>query len=105
MRYALPLYLVLAAAGSSAAWGESDRIQLAQSQTVAPAPQPQLLPQSSTTNACVINCDTVAMNCTNGCIVVGPTTSAAANTGQCNLSCTTQQLVCKSGCSSTSTGR
>jgi hypothetical protein len=100
MRYALPLYVLLAAFGGSAAFGETDRIQLAQSQTVQPAPQPQLLPQSSTTNACVINCDTLAMNCSNGCVVIGPTTAAAAgSSGQCNLSCTTQQLVCKQGCS------
>jgi hypothetical protein len=105
MRYVLPLFMLLAALGTPAAFGEPERIQLAQSQTVQPAPQPQLLPQSSTTNACVINCDTVAMNCTNGCIVVAPTTAAAANTGQCNLACTTQQLVCKQGCSSISTGR
>jgi hypothetical protein len=97
MRFALPLYVLLAAVGSSAAFGETDRIQLAQ--TVQPAPLPQLLPQSSTTNACVINCDTLAMNCANACVVVGPT-AAAANTGQCNLTCTTQQLVCKQGCSS-----
>ena len=105
MRYALPLYVLLAAFGSSAAFGETDRIQLAQSQTVQPAPQPQLLPQSSTTNACVINCDTLAMNCSNACVVIGPTTASGANTGQCNLTCTTQQLVCKQGCSSTGTGR
>ena len=99
MRYTLPLYVLLAAFGSSAAFGETDRIQLAQ--TVQPAPQPQLLPQSSTTNACVINCDTLAMNCSNACIVIGPTTAAAAagSSGQCNLTCTTQQLVCKQGCS------
>ena len=100
MRYALPLYVLLAAVGSSAAFGQTDRIQLAQ--TVQPAPLPQLLPQSSTTNACVINCDTLAMNCSNACIVIGPT-AAAANPGQCNLACTTQQLVCKQGCSSGST--
>jgi hypothetical protein len=101
MRYALPLYVLLAAFGGSAAFGETDRIQLAQAQTVQPAPQPQLLPQSSTTNACVINCDTLAMNCSNACVVIGPTTAAAAagSSGQCNLSCTTQQLVCKQGCS------
>jgi len=99
MRYALPLYVLLAAACSSAAFGETDRIQLAQ--TVQPAPLPQLLPQSSTTNACVINCDTLAMNCSNACVVAGPTTAVGAgNTGQCNLGCTTQQLVCKQGCSS-----
>jgi hypothetical protein len=101
MRYALPLYVLLVAVGGSAAFGETDRIQLAQSQTVQPAPQPQLLPQSSTTNACIINCDTLAMNCSNSCVVAGPTTAASAgNTGQCNLGCTTQQLVCKQGCSS-----
>jgi hypothetical protein len=99
MRYTLPLYVLFAAFGSSAAFGETDRIQLAQ--TVQPAPQPQLLPQSSTTNACVINCDTLAMNCSNACVVIGPTTATAAagSSGQCNLSCTTQQLVCKQGCS------
>jgi len=99
MRYTLPLYVLLAAFGSSAAFGETDRIQLAQSQTVQPAPQPQLLQQSSTTNACVINCDTFAMNCSNACVVIGPTTAAAGSSGQCNLTCTTQQLVCKQGCS------
>src|ERR1700716_3229615 len=69
--------------------------------TVQPAPPPQPLPQSSTTNACVINCDTFAMNCSNACVVIGPTTAAAAagSSGQCNLTCTTQQLVCKQGCS------
>ena len=100
MRYALSLYVLLAALGSSAAFGETDRIQLAQGQTVQPAPQPQLLPQSSTTNACVINCDTLAMNCSNACVVIGPTAAASVgNPGQCNLTCTTQQLVCKQGCS------
>jgi hypothetical protein len=92
MRYVLPLCIMLVA-GSSIAFGETtDRIRLAQ--VVQPAPQPQLLPLTSTTNACVINCDTSAMVCSNSC--VGSATTAA--NPSCNLSCTTQQLVCKQSC-------
>lgn len=71
-------------------------------QTVNPVP---LTPPTvnTTTTACQINCDTLAMNCQNSCL---PTTAAAAAnpaapTGAasaCNLSCTTQQLVCKARC-------
>jgi hypothetical protein len=93
MRYVL-LLCVLVVAGSSVAVGETDRIRLAQ--TVLPAPQPQLLPLSSTNNTCVTNCDTAAMNCLNSCVVVGA--AAAAANPSCNLNCTTQQLVCKGGC-------
>ena len=75
MRYVLPLCIMLVVA-SSVAFGETDRIWLAQI-VVQPAPQPQLLPLSSTTNTCVINCDTSAMICSNSCVVVG---SAAATT-------------------------
>ena len=94
MRYVLPL-CILVVAGSSVALEETDRIRLAQ--TVQPAPQPQLLPLSSTTNTCVINCDTSAMICSNSCVIVGSAATTAANPS-CNLNCTTQQLVCKQSC-------
>ena len=95
MRYVLPLCIMLVA-GSSIAFGETtDRIRLAQ--VVQPAPQPQLLPLTSTTNACVINCDTSAMICSNSCVVVGSAAATPANPS-CNLNCTTQQLVCKQSC-------
>ena len=96
MRYVLPLCM-LVVASSSVAFGETDRIRLAQI-VVQPAPQPQLLPLSSTTNTCVINCDTLAMFCSNSCVVVGSAAATTAANPSCNLSCTTQQLVCKQGC-------
>jgi len=96
MRCVLTLCIMLVVAGSSVAFGETDRIWLAQN-VVQPAPQPQLLPQSSTTNACVINCDTSAMICSNSCVVVGSAAATPANPS-CNLNCTTQQLVCKQSC-------
>jgi hypothetical protein len=89
MRHALPLYVLLVAVGSSAALGQTGTVQ--------PAPQPQLLPLSTTTNTCVINCDTSAMICSNSCVVVGSAATTAANPS-CNLNCTTQQLVCKQSC-------
>lgn len=67
--------------------------------TPLPAPAPQLLPQTSTAASCLITCDTVAMNCQNSCVVVGPVaTPNPAGTAPCNLNCTTQQLVCKQAC-------
>jgi hypothetical protein len=99
MRYAFRVLLVVAAA--SLALGETDRLALAQSsQTVQPAPLPQLLPQSSTSTACLVACDTNAMNCQNACVVVGPitTTTTPVTSSACNLNCTSVQLVCKQSC-------
>jgi hypothetical protein len=99
MRYVLQLGIVLAMLGTSAAFG-ADRIRLAQIVQPTPLPAPQLLPQSSTSLTCVINCDTLAMNCQNSCVVIGAVaTSSPAGTAPCNLNCTTQQLVCKQNCS------
>ncbi len=61
-------------------------------------PTPLLSPQSST--ACLVGCDTQAMNCQNTCVVVGASaTLNPAPAAPCNLNCTTQQLVCKQACS------
>jgi hypothetical protein len=95
MRYALQLSILVLVLGGSAAVA-ADRIQLAQSsQTVAPLPPPQLLPQSSLAGTCAITCDSAAMSCLNTCVALSPTTPANP---QCSLSCTTQQLVCKQRC-------
>jgi hypothetical protein len=98
MRYAFRVLFVAAAA--LVAFGQADRPVLAQSsQTVLPAPQPQLSPLTSTSTACLVSCDTTAMNCQNACVVVGPvTTTAATSASTCNLNCSTIQLVCKQGC-------
>jgi len=100
MRYAVRALLVAAAA--SIAIAQTDVALAQSSQTVAPAPQPTLLPQSSTSTACLVACDTVAMNCQNACVVVGPVSTATAATttspATCNLTCTSIQLVCKQGC-------
>jgi hypothetical protein len=98
MRYAVRALLVAAAA--SIAIAQTDVALAQSSQTVQPAPQPTLLPQSSTSTACLVACDTVAMNCANACVVVGPvtTTTTAASPATCNLNCTSIQLVCKQGC-------
>ncbi len=101
MRYLLCILLALG--GGSAAWA-ADRIELAQTVQPTTVPPPQLLPQTSTSTACIINCDTSAMICQNAC--VGPTASSGtpgslpntAGTAPCNLNCTTQQLVCKQTC-------
>jgi hypothetical protein len=99
MRYVLQLGILLAVLGTSAAFG-ADLIRLAQIVQPTPLPAPQLLPQSSTSLTCVINCDTLAMNCQNSCVVIGAVaTSSPAGTAPCNLNCTTQQLVCKQNCS------
>lgn len=96
MRNVLPLSIVLAVVGTSAAFG-TERIRLAQNVQPTPVPAPQLLPQAST---CTLSCDTQAMNCQNSCIIVGPVvTPNPAGTAPCNLNCTTQQLVCKQLCS------
>jgi hypothetical protein len=73
---------------------------LAQSgQTVNPVP---IVPPSlqTSTLTCQINCDTQAMNCTNGCLptTAAQTLGAAAGSPSCNLACSTQQLVCKQRC-------
>jgi hypothetical protein len=95
MRYALQLSILVLVLGGSAAVA-ADRIRLAQSsQTVAPLPPPQLLPQSSLAGTCAITCDSAAMSCLNTCVALSPTTPANP---QCSLSCTTQQLVCKQRC-------
>lgn len=99
MRCVLQLTILLVVLGSSAAFGAA-RVRLAQIVQPTPLPQPQLLPQTSTTLTCQINCDTLAMNCQNSCVVVGAVSGAsAAGTAPCNLNCSTQQLVCKQSCS------
>jgi hypothetical protein len=98
MRYVLQLAMLLAAFGSSPAFG-GDRIRLAQQ--VAPTPlTPTPLLSSQTSTACLVSCDTQVMNCQNACVVVGPATSTPnpAGTAPCALNCTTQQLVCKQAC-------
>jgi len=101
MRYLLLLCILPVVLNPSTGIADEDRvIHLAQAgQTVQPAPLPQLLPSTSTSTACVISCDTAAMNCLSACV---PTTPAVTTTtsapGACNLACTTQQLVCKQGC-------
>ena len=97
MRYLLCIVLT-AACGSVA--GAADRIELAQTVQPTVVPPPQLLPQTSTSTTCIVNCDTSAMICQNACVVVGPaaTSGPPGSNAQCNLNCTTQQLVCKQGC-------
>jgi hypothetical protein len=100
MRYLLCILLALAC-GSAA--GAADRIELAQTVQPTVVPPPQLLPQTSTSTACIVNCDTSAMICQNTCVgsAAQSTAGGLPNTGgnvQCNLNCTTQQLVCKQGC-------
>ena len=91
MRYALQLSILVLVLGGSAAVA-ADRIELAQSsQTVAPLPPPQLLPQSSLAGTCAITCNSAAMSCLNTCVALSPTTPANP---QCSLSCTTRQLSC-----------
>jgi hypothetical protein len=91
IRYFLQLSILLAVLGTSAAFG-ADRSRLAQTQTASALPPPQLLPQAGT---CAITCDSVAMNCLNTCVGLGPASPANP---QCSLSCTTQQLICKQRC-------
>ncbi len=99
MRYVLQLSILLAVLGTSAAFG-TDRIRLAQIVQPTPQPAPQLLPQTPTSLTCMVNCDTLAMNCQNSCVVIGAVSSpSSAGTAPCNLNCTTQQLVCKQSCS------
>ena len=70
MRYALQLSILVLVLGGSAAVA-ADRIQLAQSsQTVAPLPPPQLLPQSSLAGTCAITCNSAAMSCLNTCVAL-----------------------------------
>jgi hypothetical protein len=83
--------IVLLIAGVSTALAQS-------AQTVAPPPPPTLLPQTSTSTSCLVSCDTTAMNCQNGCVVVGPVATGTSPNASCTLACTTQALVCKQGC-------
>ena len=94
MRYFLQLSILLAVLGTSAAFG-ADRIRLAQTQTAPALPPPQLLPQATAAGTCAITRDSVAMNCLNTCVGLGPASPANP---QCSLSCTTQQLICKQRC-------
>ena len=114
MRYILQVSILLALFASSTVLA-ADRIRLAQGvptpnplptpltpgQLVPLTPTPLISPQTST--ACLVGCDTAAMNCQNACVVVGPVTGAAnpAGSSPCNLNCTTQQLVCKQACGRT----
>jgi hypothetical protein len=107
MRYVLQLSIMLAAFDISGAQA-AGRVQLAQAVPGQVAPQGQVLPapiaptpllSSQTSTACLVSCDTQAMNCQNACVAVGPTTgAAAAPAGSCPLNCGTQQLVCKQAC-------
>jgi hypothetical protein len=69
---------------------------------VQPAPlSPTPLISSQNATACLVGCDTQAMNCQNACVIVGANATSTVNpppSGPCNLSCTTQQLVCKQAC-------
>jgi hypothetical protein len=91
MRHILQLSILFSALCASAAFG-TERVRLAQTQTIPPPPPVQLLPQISPSATCALNCDTIAMTCSNACVSSGTTTDASA---QCNLTCTSQQLVCK----------
>jgi hypothetical protein len=96
MRYVLSLSILLVVTAAQAQTG----------QTVPPPPPPQLPPIASTSTACLVNCDTSAMNCLNACVPVGPGAAstlpgAIPNTtglSGCSNACATQQLVCKQGC-------
>jgi len=73
----------------------------AQSGTVTPVPLPQLAPIPSTSLACIVNCDTAAMNCLNSCTPASASVSTPGslpNTIGCTNGCTSIQLVCKQGC-------
>jgi hypothetical protein len=89
MRYLVGLSLLLATLSPLSA--------LAQTQTAPVAPLPTLQLPSSTVTTCQVNCDTVAMNCQNTCVQVGPVVTPATP-GACNVACASQQLVCKQRC-------
>ena len=94
MRYLLQLSILLVALGTSAAFG-ADPIRRAQPETAPALPPPPPLPQATAAGTCPITCDSVAMNCLNTCVGLGPASPANP---QCSLSCTTQQLICKQRC-------
>src|SRR5262249_47335270 len=87
---------LLVAVGTIAVLGTGGT-SLAQ-QTVAPPPQPQLLPPTSTYATCTLRCDCQGPACQGQCVPVGPFATSSAATSQCPLSCATQQLVCKQNC-------
>jgi hypothetical protein len=94
MRYVLPLWVLLIAAGGSTASAQQGQQQV---QPVPASPTPLLLGPNST--ACLVGCDTQVMNCQNSCVVVGPTTTAnPAGNAPCVLNCSNQSLVCKQAC-------
>jgi hypothetical protein len=98
MRHILQLSILFSALCASAAFG-TERVRLAQSQTVPPPPPVQLLPSVSLNNTCMLGCDTAAMGCLNTCVPIGAATSTSSGaSAQCNLTCTSQQLVCKQRC-------
>jgi len=93
MAVALKLRILLVAAGIVTMPGT-----LLAQQTVAPAPQPQLLPTTSTYATCTLGCDLQAQACQGQCVPIGPFATSSAATTQCPLSCATQQLTCKQNC-------
>jgi hypothetical protein len=98
-RYIVLSSTVVGAICGSAAFG-SERVRLAQTfQNVPPPPPVQLLPSVSPNTTCTLGCDSLAMNCLNTCVPIGPVASTAQGPNtQCSLTCTTQQLVCKQRC-------
>jgi hypothetical protein len=101
MRYVLEVCILLAVVGNSIAHAQQGQQQV---QPVPLVPTPLI--QSQTSTACLVSCNTQAMNCQNACIVVGPATSTTsplgipntAGTSPCALNCTSQQLVCQQTC-------
>ena len=101
MRYVLQACVFLAVVGNSVAHAQQGQQQV---QPVPLVPTPLI--QSQTSTACLVSCNTQAMNCQNACVVVGPPTPAttpslipnAAGTSPCALNCTSQQLVCQQTC-------
>jgi hypothetical protein len=107
MRYVLPRSMLFVAVLVAIVLADSGSMLMAQTgQTVPPPPPLQLPPVASTSTACLVNCDTAAMNCLNSCVIVGPAagsslSGAIPNTvgsAACNNACSTTQLVCKQGC-------
>ena len=95
MRYVLQVCILLILAGNSPTQAQQSSTGVVQPSPLTPTP----LISSQASTACLVGCDTQAMNCQNTCVVIGssatPNPSPAAT---CNLNCTSQQLVCKQVC-------
>src|SRR5262249_27388823 len=92
-------WALLSVAGTAPVQAQQSSLSTGVVQPVPVVPTPLISSQTST--ACVVGCDTQAMNCQNACIVVGASaavTTSPSSASACNLSCTTSQLVCKQGC-------